>query len=861
MQLARSSFNGVGMIALAIGLASSANAQAAATDPAAQPSAPNTAAQTTAPGTTAPSPPAPATSQAEPVDPQEIVVTANKREEKLNRVGLSITAIGAEALATRRISSVQDIAAAIPGLKFAESGTNTPIYTLRGIGFNEESLGVYPSVSVYTDEVPLPFPVLTLRAAIDLERIEALKGPQGTLFGQNATGGAINYIAAKPTNTFKYGADVSYGRFNYVNGNAFVSGPLGDNAGVRLAISATHSNGWQQSLTRPGDRNGAQKYVSGRLTFTANPTDKVRLRATVTAWQDKSEPQAAQLIAVRGQKADAVQAGVLAAPFAQLNPRSADWTTTANYIVFEDLGGLFAGTNFNVTPKTTPDLSPRSNRKFIQGSLRGDIDLGDFATLTSITSYLKFNQNLYSDKDGTAQAVANIGPSFAKIHSFNQELRVANQGNGPFRWVLGANYEQSQTFEDQHLTFANGSSSRGQTLFINSTGSEVLQKIRNQAVFANGEYDVTSKLTLKAGGRYTESRNRANLCSKGDGDGLVSVLFNILPVAVFGVDPTTFTPIKTGDCYPLNMQLIPGQRFIDTLAEHNFSWRLGADYKPSRDTLIYANVSRGYKAGSYPTAAGSDFRSYRPVTQESVTSYEAGFKTSLANRMVQLNAAAFYYDYVNKQIRGKIVDPVFDVLDILINVPKSKVLGAEAELTVRPATGFTVGASVTYLDSKVRTNKGSHFVGPTAYGNSCGTIAVPGPCDFTGSELPFTPKWSYSLNADYRHPLGNNSLTFGAGLRGQSSSVSTLNGRSIQFRNFPGDRHAPGIDRPFVIPSYTVVDAQAGYEFGDRRYKVMVWGKNVFNKYYVTNANHYLDTTVRFAGMPATYGVTLSVKN
>ena len=866
MQLVRSTFNGVGMIALAIGLASSANAQTAATDPAAQPTAPDTAAQTTTPGTTAPSQPAPAASQAEPVDPQEIVVTANKREEKLNRVGLSITAIGAEALATRRISSVQDIAAAIPGLKFAESGTNTPIYTLRGIGFNEESLGVYPSVSVYTDEVPLPFPVLTLRAAIDLERIEALKGPQGTLFGQNATGGAINYIAAKPTNTFKYGADVSYGRFNYVNGNAFVSGPLGDNAGVRLAISATHSNGWQQSLTRPGDRNGAQKYVSGRLTFTANPTDKVRLRATVTAWQDKSEPQAAQLIAVRAQNPLVVQPGVLAAPFAQLNPRSADWTTTAPYRVCVApldcvLFGFF-GVPGNITTveRTTPNLEPRSNRKFIQGSLRADLDLGSFATLTSITSYLDFSQNLYSDKDGTAQAVANIGPSFAKIHSFNQELRVANQGNGPFRWVLGANYEKSRTFEDQFLTFANGSSSNFATAFINTTGSEVLQKIRNEAVFANGEYDVTSKLTLKAGGRYTKSRNSANLCSKGNGDGLVSFLFNLLP-PFFGVAPGSFPPIKTGDCYPLNNQFIPGQRFIDTLAEHNFSWRLGADYKPSRDTLIYANVSRGYKAGSYPTAAGSDFRSYRPVTQESVTSYEAGFKTSLANRMVQLNAAAFYYDYVNKQIRGKIVDPVFDVLDILINVPKSKVLGAEAELTVRPATGFTVGASVTYLDSKVRTNKGTHFVGPTAYGNSCGTIAVPGPCDFTGSELPFTPKWSYSLNADYRVPLGSNSLTFGGGLRGQSSSVSTLNGRSIQFRNLPADRHVSGIDRPFVIPSYTVVDAQAGYEFGDRRYKMMVWGKNIFNKYYVTNANHYLDTTVRFAGMPATYGVTLSVKN
>ena len=794
----------------------------------------------------------------------DIVVTANKREQNLNDVGLSVTAISGETLAERRITSVQDIANAVPGLKFAESGTGTPIYTLRGIGFNEESLGVYPSVSVYTDEVPLPFPVLTLRAALDLERIEALKGPQGTLFGQNATGGAINYIAAKPTDELRYGADVSYGRFNYVNGNAFVSGPMGDNAGFRLAVSAADSDGWQRSLTRPGDRNGAQKYISGRLTFTVEPSDSLRLRATVNAWQDKTEPQAAQLIAVRAQDPTQVQAGVRAAPFARLTPRSADWTTTAPYVTFADLNGVFTGTNFAVAARTTPNLRPRSNRKFIQGSLRADLDLGDLATLTSITSYLDFDQDLYSDKDGSAQAVANIGNSFATIRSFNQELRVASQGTGPFNWVVGANYEDSRTFEDQFLTFANGSSSNPNTLFINSTGSDVLQNIRNYAFFANGEYDVTDSLTFKLGGRYTNSRNRADLCSKGNGDGLVSVLFNIIPITPAAMKLATrpFTPIGLNDCYPLNDQNIPGDRFIDTLGEDNFSWRTGLDFKPNDDTLFYANVSRGFKAGSYPTAAGSDFSSYRPVTQESVTSYEAGFKASLADRVVQLNGAAFYYDYKDKQIRGKLVDPTFDVLDILINVPKSQIFGAEAELTVRPAPGFTIGGSVTYLDSEVKADNGMPFIGPTAYGRSCPGERASGECDLTGSELPFTPKWSYSLNADYRHDMGDSAIIAGAGLRGQSSSVSTLDGRTIQFRNsHPNDRRVAGIDRPFVIPSYVTVDARLGYEFGDRRYKIMVWGKNVFNEYYVTNANHFLDTTVRFAGQPATYGITLSVKN
>lgn len=785
-----------------------------------------------------------------------IVVTANKREQNLNDVGLTVTAIGGEALTERQITSVQDIAAVVPGLQFSDSGAGTPIYTLRGIGFNEESLGVYPSVSVYTDEVPLPFPVLTLRAAFDLERVEALKGPQGILFGQNATGGAINYIAAKPTDTFQYGADISYGRFDTISGNAFISGPIGDNAGFRLAVSATDSDGWQKSLTRPGDRNGETKFIAGRLTFELEPSETVRLRATATAWQDKSEPQAAQLIAIRAQNPLDTQPAVFAAPFGTTNPRSADWTITSDYVVFND---VLAG-DFGINPQVTPDLTPRSNRKFIQGALRAEIDIGDFATLTSITSYLDYDQHLYSDKDGTAQAVANIGDGLASIRSFNQEVRLSNSDSGPFNWVIGANYEDSETFEDQFLTFANGSSSSPNTIFINTTGSEVLQDIRNYAFFANGEFEVSDDLIVKLGGRYTNSRNESDMCSKGNGDGLVSTLFNIIG-GFFGTPGVDFDLIGVDDCYVLNENGFPGDRFLQTLAEDNFSWRAGLDYKVNPDTLLYANVSRGYKAGSFPTLASADYRAYFPVTQESVTSYEAGFKASLAQGDVQLNGAAFYYDYKDKQIRGKVVDPIFDVLDTLINVPKSRVTGAEADLTVRPAYGFTLTASVTYLDSKVLTDGGTPFVGPTAYGNSCTVGGNPGPCDFTGSELPFTPKWSYSLGADYRHELSDGTIILGADLRGQSSSVSTLNGRSIDFRTLPQDRNADFVDQPFVIPSYAVVDARIGYEFANGRFKIMAWGKNVFDKYYVTNAAHYLDTTVRFTGMPATYGITFSIKN
>jgi iron complex outermembrane receptor protein len=189
-------------------------------------------AQSAAPAAT---PAAPATAPAEARGSTDIIVTAQKREQNINKVGLTITALGAGALEERNIQSAQDIAQAVPGLSYTESANNTPVYTLRGVGFYDTSLGSYPTTSVYLDQVPLPFPILTSLTAFDLERIEVLKGPQGTLFGQNSTGGAINYIAAKPTDTFSAGIEGSYGRFDGFRQRSLGRGPTRPHRRARRA--------------------------------------------------------------------------------------------------------------------------------------------------------------------------------------------------------------------------------------------------------------------------------------------------------------------------------------------------------------------------------------------------------------------------------------------------------------------------------------------------------------------------------------------------------------------------------------------------------------------------------------------------
>jgi len=799
----------------------------------------------------APSGPAQASPAPVPADTNDIIVTANKRSESANKVGLSITTLSAQELSNRHITSLSDIATAVPGLIFSPSTTNTPIFTLRGVGFNESSLGVYPAVSVYVDQAPLPFPVMASHAAFDLERVEVLKGPQGTLFGQNSTGGAINYIAAKPTSTFQAGGDVSYGRFNQLDGNAYVSGPITPTLGFRLSATGLHMDDWQYSITRH-DTNGHQSYVASRLLLDWKPTDRLTLALNLNGWIDKSQPQAQQLIAVTPQIPSGASQAFKDSVFAPNKSRAADWTNQsvdpATGVVNPD-GTTVPGT------ATLSDFDPFANRKFFQVSLRGDYKITDDVTLTSITTYDHYKQRQSTDGDGNALVTFDLPVNDGYLHSFNQEVRLANDTTSNFRWVVGGNYESSQTFENQLLRFYDDSNYNPNNLYINAAGVANHQSIRNIAGFANAEYKILPNLKVTAGARYTDSRNRADICPYTITGGNVDKLFNILGGLV-GTVP--FTPITPSSCYALDNLTqtnpgvpdnVPGRRFQRTLSEHNVSWKGGIEYQVTPDDLVYANVSRGYKAGSFPSLAASNFVALLPVTQESLTAYEVGTKSQFFNRLLGVNASAFYYSYKNKQVRGKLADPIFGDLDALVNVPKSRIWGAEADLILRPARGLVISTNVTYLNSKILNF--NHAV------NILGQSDV----DFKGAPLPFTPKWSGSVNVDYRYPLANGgSIVAGFTTTARTSQDAVINAHNIDVQSVPTDIVRPGVGHVYVVKGYSTTDARIGYEAQDGKWRVSIWGKNVFNKYYWTTVIAANDSAARLAGMPATYGITFGFK-
>src|SRR5262245_29436870 len=256
---------------------------------------------------------------------EEIIVTAQKWEQSASTVGMSITAATGDTLQERGIDSVANLTRLVPGLTRQESSFNSTSFTLRGVGFFNSDLATPPAVTIYVDEAPLPYPAMTKLAAFDLQRVEVLKGPQGTLFGQNATGGAVNYIANKPTSTFEAGITADYGRFDTASLEGYVSGPLGDAISARLALSTVQGDGWQRGMQR-GDELGGTDEVVGRLLVDFHPTDTLAIRLNANGWRDRSDSQAPQHRGVSAAVPSVpLDPQFLAAPLAPDDARAADW--------------------------------------------------------------------------------------------------------------------------------------------------------------------------------------------------------------------------------------------------------------------------------------------------------------------------------------------------------------------------------------------------------------------------------------------------------------------------------------------------------------------------------------------------------
>ncbi|MGE4322454.1 MAG: TonB-dependent receptor [Sphingobium sp.] len=752
----------------------------------------------------------------------DIIVTAQKRAQSINSIGMSITAATGDSLQQRGVSDPADLVKVVPGFTFAPTSYGPPVYTLRGIGLYEAGLISPPAVSIYVDEMPLAFPVMAQGGSLDLDRVEVLKGPQGTLFGQNSTGGAINYIAAKPTADFDMGGSLTYARFSQVTAEGHVSGPITDNIRARVAMKTVQGGAWQRSVSRPGENLGDDNKFMGRLLLDIDATDTLKLALNLNGFVDRSDTQAPQLRAVAPGNPNAPVAPVLESfePFGRGNPRVAEWSVS---------------------------WPNKKNDRFWQAALRADQQLGETVTLTSLSSYQHMKVNTFMAASGLP--ISNLDfRQHGFIKSFNQEVRLAGDGDR-LNWMVGGSFEHVKADDrvDYRIDELSVSASPVPGVIdpLTLVQGYVKQKVKTYAVFGNAEFRLTDQLTLQAGARYTDSKRTGEQCTRdigpSNGGGQIFEFMQAMLKGTFQPDGTPnmdgpVEPIGAGQCYSLDANLNPVVNgFPVRLHEDNLSWRAGVNYKADSGALLYASYSRGWKAGTFTQISASSTSQFIPARQERVDAFEAGFKLPLADRRVQFNSAAFYYNYKDKQIRGRMLDPVFTLLEALVNVPKSRIWGVEAELVAQPVEGLNIGLSGLYLNTKVNDT----FVNY----NQAGVQT-----DFQGSKLPYSPKWSSVADAQYEFPVSAAHKAFLGG-------TVTYHGRdraTFETAASPAPQ--------YKLRAYALVDLRAGIGAQDDSWRLSLFGRNIFNKYYETSLFQGTDTLYAFTGRPATYGVTLTVK-
>jgi len=651
---------------------------------------------------------------------EDVIVTAQKREQRLQDVPVAVTALTAETLEARNVSEVADVARLAPSLTVTESGqaTNNSI-NIRGIGTTAFSIGVEAAVAAVVDDVALVQQGQAFSPLADIARIEVLRGPQGTLFGKNASAGAINIVTQGPTDylTGQLTAVATTDREYRLEGS--VSGPLGDKAGFRLNAFHVDRDGYIKNAFTGNWLNGEE--ASGvRARLDVQPTDRIDL-AFVASYSDS--------------EVDSVNR-----TFRSATPNA---TIFGASVATNFAGITLSPSNYTVRLNTEPVNKSESQLY----SAKATFDLG-FASLSSITSYQDWKFSFIEDLDNLAiptltvptNPASPLAPDgsyqFSDFHTTNfaQELRLASNSEGPFNYLLGAYYADSST--DRSLD-------RGpNTLatFVAGVGNTTY------ALFGQATYDFTPQTHLDLGLRW--------------GSEDINVYFlNRLATA---------TTCRTAAC-------------VGESSEESTTYKIALRQDLSDDVMVYASFATGYKGQGYDVSTSfTPAQAATPVRSEGSDAYEIGMKSRFAEGRIQANLTGFWTDYTDFQTQSVEEDPVGSgtFVNRLRNVGTVRSRGVELDGAARVTQQFRVDFSAAYIDARITEFPNAPCFNGQTLAEGCIDVnpsptVLTGQQDLAGKRLTNSPKFKYSLAGTYDLPLP--SLPFDAFFSGEYAYRTGVN--------------------------------------------------------------------------------------
>ena len=749
-----------------------------------------------------------------------IVVTSRRRSELLLNVPIAVTAYSGEQLDRKGALDITDVAATTPNVTLEVSrGTNSTLTPfIRGIGQQDPVAGFEQGVGVYLDDVYLNRPQAAVLDIYDVERIEVLRGPQGTLYGRNTIGGAIKYVTRRiPTDAPHMSIRTNLGTHHQADLIGTVSAPLGSGLAVQIAAARLSNNGFGKNLTT-GLRNYNKDVVATRGTIEFAPSDAVFVRlAGDYTWDDSNPRGGHRLIpslctALCGLTSAAVPSNV-----------------------FDTAGGL---------------NDPRQRVRAGGVSLFGEFGINDWLKFRSITAYRRDRSFTPIDFDATAAVDVDV-PAIYRNHQFSQEFQLVAD-KGPLQGVAGVYYLKANAFDvfDVRL-YTTGALLKVPGLTAATRGNV---DTKTWAAFTDLTYNFSPQWAVSLGARYTNDKRHATVFRE--------TLFN-------GGSPELGGSNGFGVGLPLGAAAVTSN-FEGSRTDKAFTPRASVNFKPNENNNIYLSYSRGFKGGGFdprgqstaciaPTGGACnaeqlfDFMSFDP---EKVDSYEAGYKASLFNRRLQFALAVFQANYKDVQIPGSfgaVINGVPTFVGVTTNAAKARFRGVELETNVRIAQDMATAGdrlsfagTLGYLNAKYLNYTTIAFFDEITHL----PLAKPITEDLAGSrKIQNTPKWTLSSSLDYATPA------FGGRL--DVNTTVSYRSASQQF-----ELAIPGLDQG----GFALWDANLVWRSPGNRYEFGIHGKNLANKRYLVSGYNFLgqdpftgafvNTKTGAPGISSTLGLT-----
>lgn len=748
-----------------------------------------------------------ATSAGPPRTIEEIMVTARKRSESLQRTPIAISAFSANALEERNLTNLVEIGNYVPNVVMSTgpggsgAGNNAQVY-IRGIGQTDFLFTTDPGVGIYVDGVYHPRTLGGVMDLLDLERVEVLRGPQGTLFGKNTIGGAVSLTSAKPDEEFGGFAEVTTGRYSRLDVRGSFNVPIvEDRLFMKVSFSSKNRDGYGKRLDFfTGDvtgETGDENVTASRVAFRWLASDDIEVNLTGDYTRERESSLPTTLV---------------------LLDQTQGLTPLWNALVGVPSGLPISDVFITGDPYTSFGTGPNENTLDAWGlALTVDWDLGSIS-LKSITAYRQMDATFGRDGDGSPISWVHTD-QIQDQDQFSQEFRISGSHiDDRLKWVAGVFYFDEFGRDHNDVRLASGlfdalealpgpiiqlsplpcpaicAGGMGNPINIGfDIDLDVLNEIdiESIAAFSQGTFAVTEKLSISAGIRYTHEKKDYTL-----EHGRVNAMVFTIPLTTIGDSWNSFTPMGS------------------------------IEYQWTEDMLTYFSVSRGFKSGGFNgrPILESAVESFDP---EKVTAFEVGAKSEWFERRLRLNVAAFYNDYTDIQLGFNTTDSTGNLVLIVENAGKAEVKGFEVEIQARPVPGLDITGSVGYTDFKFKS------LNPGA------TITL-------DTQQPKSPKWNASGSIQYTFEL-------------EESGFLTIRGDW----SYVGKNFADVVNTEVIAQrGHSLFSARLVYEPPSEQWEVAVFGTNLSNERYIENgiAAPAFGHAEGFFAPPRQWGVRLKAR-